>query len=246
MKIRGLLILFTILMACKGPLAPPTLHLAGDSTMADKAYHPNNPEKGWGQVLPLYLKEGLGVRNYALNGRSTKSFRAEGHWERLLSAVKKGDYVIIQFGHNDQSPEKGADRYSPPQGYRDNLERFVSEVRGKGGLPILATPIPRRKFEGDSLIRTHGIYPKVVRDLAREMEVPLLELEERTRELILAFGEERSKQLYLHVLPGEYARFPQGREDDTHLSATGAFAVCDLAVEELKREVPGLRPYFEP
>lgn len=225
---------------------PPTLHLAGDSTMADKAYVPNNPEKGWGQVLPLYLKGDIELRNHALNGRSTKSFREEGHWDSLLLAVKRGDYVIIQFGHNDQSPEKGEHRYSAPEQYKANLQRFVAEVRDQEAIPILATSISRRKFEGDSLVRTHGVYPDKMREVAREMEVPLLELEERSRELILNFGEQRSKQLFLHFLPGEYARFPEGREDDTHLSPTGAFAVCDLAVEELKMVLPELLPYFKP
>jgi len=212
--------------------------------MADKNFVPNNPEKGWGQVLPLYLKQGMVVRNHALNGRSTKSFRAEGHWDKLVKALKKGDYVIIQFGHNDQSPEKGKDRYSPPAAYRANLQQFVREVRQKGANPILATPISRRKFENDSLVRTHGVYPDLVREVAREMDVPLLELEERSRELILAFGMERSMQLFLHYLPGEYDRFPQGKQDDTHLSPTGAFAICDLAVAELKEKVPGLSGFF--
>lgn len=243
---KKLWLLFPLILSCTFPQDPPTLHLAGDSTMADKAYVPNNPEKGWGQVLPLYLQEGIGLRNHALNGRSTKSFREEGHWDSLLLAVNKGDYVIIQFGHNDQSPEKGVERYSPPEQYKANLQRFVEEVRSKQAIPILATPISRRKFEGDSLIRTHGSYPDKMREVAKEMEVPLLELEERSRELILTFGEQRSKQLFLHYLPGEYARFPQGKEDNTHLSPTGAFAVCDLAVEELKRELPELMPYFKP
>ncbi|SRR5690606_2282506 len=225
---------------------PPTLHLAGDSTMADKTFVPNNPEKGWGQVLPLYLKEGIAVRNHALNGRSTKSFREEGHWDSLLLAVKKGDYVIVQFGHNDQSPEKGVERYSPPEQYKANLRRFVLELRERQAIPILATPISRRKFEGDSLVRTHGVYPDKVREVAGEMMVPLLELEERSRELILTFGEQRSEQLFLHYLPGEYKRFPEGKEDNTHLSPTGAFAICDLAVEELKRELPELLRYFKP
>jgi len=235
-------LLFAVLLSRPGP----TLHLAGDSTMADKTYVPNNPEKGWGQVLPLYLEPGIRVKNHALNGRSTKSFRAEGHWDELLKALEKGDYVILQFGHNDASPSKGEEWYSPPDQYKANLQQFVREVRQKGAIPILATPISRRKFENDSLQRTHGAYPGKVREVAEEMKVPLLELEERSRELIMAFGEQRSKQLFLHYLPGEYARFPQGKEDDTHLSPTGAFAICDLAVAELKEKVPALSGFFRP
>lgn len=246
MKQTTFLLLLPVLLALGRPQDPPTLHLAGDSTMADKDFVPNNPEKGWGQVLPLYLKNGIELKNYALNGRSTKNFRAEGHWDRLLMALKPGDYVIIQFGHNDQSPAKGVERYSPPEQYRANLQRFVAEVRDKQAIPILATSISRRKYEGGILVRTHGVYPDTMRDLARELEVPLLDLEERSRELILAFGEERSKQLFLHYLPGEYERFPEGKEDDTHLSPTGAFAVCDLAVAALKEKVPELSKWFRP
>src|SRR5690606_5706494 len=241
---RKLLLLIPLLLTFSIPQHTPTIHLAGDSTMANKPYTPNNPEKGWGQVLPLYM-EGIQVKNYAINGRATKDFRAEGHWDRLLSGVKRGDYVIIQFGHNDESPSKGELRYSTLEQYKANLEQFVLDVREKQGTPILATSITRRKFENGELIYTHGPYPDKVREVAKEMEVPLLEMEENTRELVSTFGEERSKQLFLHYLPGEYAIFPKGEADDTHLSPTGAFAVCDLAVAELKKAVPELQPYFK-
>lgn len=242
---KYLLLLAPILFAFTKPQVPPTIHLAGDSTMANKAYTPNNPEKGWGQVLPLYVTNGLEIQNYALNGRSSKSFRGEGHWDKLLQNVKPGDYVIIQFGHNDESPNKGEDRYSPPAVYKANLEQYVKDVREKGGKPILATSITRRKFVDGKLVYTHDVYPSKVREVAKEQEVPLLELEERTRTLVSTFGEDRSKQLFLHYLPGEYERFPEGKEDDTHLSPTGAFAVCDLAVAEIKNAVPELAVYFK-
>lgn len=242
---KRLFLLIPLLLAFISSQVPPTIHLAGDSTMANKPYTPNNPEKGWGQVLPLYVTNGLEVINYALNGRSTKSFRSEGHWGELLKNIKPGDYVIIQFGHNDESPSKGEDRYSSPDEYKANLVRFVNEVREKEGKPILATSIMRRKFEEGNLIYSHGVYPDKMREVAKEMGVPLLEMEERTRELVNTFGEERSKQLFLHYLPGEYARFPDGKDDDTHLSPTGAFAVCDLAVSELKKKVPELAQYFK-
>ena len=242
---KKILLLLPLLFAFSKPQTPPTIRLAGDSTMANKPYTPNNPEKGWGQVLPLYVTNGLQVKNYALNGRSSKSFRGEGHWDKLLNELQPGDYVIIQFGHNDESPSKGEDRYSPLDEYEANLIRYVKEVREKNGKPILATSITRRKFEDGKLVYTHDVYPDKVRDVSKEMNVPLLEMEERSRELVSTFGEERSKQLYLHYLPGEYARFPEGKEDDTHLSPTGAFAICDLAVAEIKKNVPELSEYFK-
>lgn len=242
---KYLAVFLPLLLTCTTLQQPPTIHLAGDSTMADKVFTPNNPEKGWGQLLPLYVTNGLQIKNYALNGRSSKSFRAEGHWDKLLNNVKPNDYVIIQFGHNDESISKGEERYSTPEDYKANLKRFVNDVHEKQATPILATSIVRRKFENGKLVDTHGIYPIMVRDLARELTVPLLELEERTREMVSIYGEERSKQLFLHFLPGEYERFPEGKIDDTHLSSIGAFAVCDLAVAELKKVVPELSEYFK-
>ncbi|MCX2680503.1 rhamnogalacturonan acetylesterase [Galbibacter sp. EGI 63066] len=243
--------LFMIVMAllplsyCSQSKSTIVLHLAGDSTMANKPYTPSNPEKGWGQVLSLYVNEGLQIGNHAVNGRSTKSFRDEGRWQQILDVLNPGDYVLIQFGHNDQK-EKSPERYAEANtDYRENLIRFVEEVREKQGNPILATSIVRRKFEDGELKDTHGDYTKVVREVASELDVPLLDLEDRTREMVKTFGEERSKQLYLHYLPGEYERFQQGKEDNTHLSPTGAFKVCDLAVEELKKHVPGLEGYFK-
>lgn len=109
----------------------------------------------------------------------------------------------------------------------------------------MATSITRRKFVDGKLVYTHDVYPSKVREVAKEQEVPLLELEERTRTLVSTFGEDRSKQLFLHYLPGEYERFPEGKEDDTHLSPTGAFAVCNLAVAEIKNAVPELAVYFK-
>ncbi|MCJ8167034.1 rhamnogalacturonan acetylesterase [Pontibacter sp. E15-1] len=223
----------------------PTLFLVGDSTMADKPYGNGNPEKGWGQVFPLYLQEGVKVQNHAVNGRSTKSFRDEGRWDAMLQLLKPGDYVIIEFGHNDQK-DQDPKRYAAPEtDYRHNLERYVAEARAKKAIPVLATPIVRRRFVNGQLEDTHGKYPAVVRAVAAEKNVPLLDLERRTRELVARYGEEKSKALYLHLGPNEYASLPDGRTDDTHLSAYGAFRVNDLVAEELRKAVPELAAYLK-
>ncbi|WP_439488687.1 rhamnogalacturonan acetylesterase [Algoriphagus sp.] len=223
-----------------------TIFLVGDSTMADKPYAGSNPEKGWGQVFPLYFKEGIRFENHAKNGRSTKSFRAEGRWKTVMKRIKPGDYVIIEFGHNDQKIN-AKDRYAfADSTYRDNLKRFVAEVREKKGKPVLATPISRRSFDEDGkLLDTHGRYSEVVREVAEELNVPLFDLHAKTVEVIEQFGVEKSKELFLHYRPGDYSQFPEGKEDDTHLSPTGAFKVSDLAVEELKRELPELKKYLK-
>ena len=223
-----------------------TFFLVGDSTMADKPYAGSNPEKGWGQVFPLYFKEGIRFENHAMNGRSTKSFRAEGRWDVVMERIKPGDYVIVEFGHNDQKINS-EDRYAfADSTYRDNLIRYVNQIREKQGNAVLATPISRRSFdENGVLIDTHGRYSEVVREVAAEMGVPLFDLHKKTIEVLELFGVEKSKELFLHYKPGDYERFPEGVEDNTHLSPTGAFKVSDLAVEELKRELPELVKFLK-
>jgi pectinesterase len=221
--------------AAVDPARGPTLFLAGDSTMADKP-DPAHPERGWGQLFRELVRPPLRVDNRAINGRSTKSFRDEGRWDALLAALSPGDWVLIQFGHND---EKAADpvRFTAPDGdYRTNLERFVRETRARGGHPVLATPVVRRRFDAaGALVDTHGDYPRVVRSVAVAEGVPLLDLEVATRELLRAHGVEGSRALFLHFEPGEHERLPAGLHDDTHLSALGARRVAELAAREMAR-----------
>jgi lysophospholipase L1-like esterase len=229
--------------AATEPGAAPKVHLVGDSTMADKPTDPPNPERGWGQMLPALFRDPTMVVNHAVNGRSTKSFIDEGRWQQVLAALRPGDYVLIQFGHND---EKSADpkRYAAPDGaYQDNLRRFIRESRAHGALPILATPVVRRKWDAKgNLVDTHGEYPDAMRSVAREENVPLLELQRLTVALLEKQGVEESKRIYLWIPAGAYASLPTGRQDDTHFSADGATAVAELAVQEMRRlELPLVR-----
>jgi acetyl esterase/lipase len=212
------------------------LFLAGDSTMARKAPPPENPERGWGEALPFFLDNSIAVDNRALNGRSTVSFRSEGHWDAILADLKDGDWVLIQFGHNDQKANDPARYAEARTAYRENLTRFIREVRARGGNPLLATPIVRRSFDrsGD-LIPTHGDYPETVRQVSRSESVPLVDLHARTRALVGKLGEVGSRDFYLWPTAGQYARFPQGIEDNTHLSSWGASLVAQMAVEEITR-----------
>jgi lysophospholipase L1-like esterase len=225
---------------------PITVFLIGDSTVANKPYRISNPEKGWGQVLPLYFDENVRVENHALNGRSTKSFIDEGHWEKVRNRIQPGDYVIIEFGHNDQK-ENSSDRYADPDiEYPRLLSKYIAETKEKGGIPILASPIARRKFdEREYLLDTHGKYPDAVRKVAMEKGVIFFDMHSKSRDVLLEFGPEQSKQLFLHFMPGEYDNLPKGAADDTHLSGTGAFKICDLAVEEIKEKVPSLSIYLK-
>lgn len=210
------------------------IFLIGDSTMAHK--QPGDaPETGWGMVLSQYFSAAVEVQNHAVNGRSTKSFRTEGRWNKVLEQMRPGDWVFIQFGHNDQ---KDADttRYAAPQtDYRKNLTRYVEEARAKGGNPILLTPVMRRKFdESGKFVDTHGEYPQVVKEVAKALKVPLIDLHAKSRAVIEKMGVENSKRLFMH-LPGKmYPKFPDGKIDDTHFSSYGASIMASLAAESIK------------
>ena len=218
-----------------------TIFLIGDSTMANKPLIPENPERGWGQMLPPYFKAGVRVENHAMNGRSSKSFHDEGRWQVVENSLKPGDWVIIQFGHNDEK-DKDLTRFTTPFGrFKTNLTQYVLETRAHGANPILATPIARRKFDdAGKLVDTHGDYVTAVREVAREQKVPLIDLNKRSDELLRREGPELSKKIYIYVTAAEYPNLPKGREDDTHFCAFGASRICDLAVEEIKANVPEL------
>ncbi len=217
--------------------AAPTLHLVGDSTMADKPKEPANPETGWGQALPMLLRpEAVRVVNHAMNGRSTKSFIDQGRWAAVVAALRPGDFVIIQFAHND-AKDQDPKRYAAPRGaYQDNLRRFVREAREGGATPILATPVVRRRWSAaGELVETHGDYPAALRAVATEEKVPLLEMNLLTAELERVHGVEGSKRLHLHYAAGIQPRWPEGVKDDTHFSEYGAARVAALAVQEWLR-----------
>jgi lysophospholipase L1-like esterase len=217
-----------------------TIFMIGNSTMADKPYGKGNPEKGWGQVLPLYFKEGVRIRNSAINGRSTKSYIDEGNWEKVLNILQPGNYLIIEFGHND-AKEDDPKRFCQPEDYKTNLERFVTEAREKGAVPILATPICRRRFDKNKkFYDVHGLYPDMCRAVAMEMNVPLLDLHKHSEDLFIKYGEEDSKKLFLWINPNEYETLPDGKTDNTHFSAYGAFRICDLAVDDIRKLIPEL------
>jgi DNA sulfur modification protein DndE len=224
---------------------PVKVFMAGDSTMADKPI-PDNPERGWGMVLPSYFNDNVVIENHARNGRSTRSFIREGRWDALIERVSKGDFVIIQFGHNDEKIE--TDRGTSPDEYKENLKRFVNDVRTKGAYPILCTPIMRRKFdENGKFVDQHGAYPDKVRELAKEEDVPLIDMHRRSEAVIEKLGVEGSKRIFLHIAPGEYKSLPEGRNDDTHCSLEGAMTMAGLAVEGfkelgIKSLVKNLRP----
>jgi lysophospholipase L1-like esterase len=225
-----------------GPLAGvhPALHLVGDSTMADKPASPPNLEHGWGQLLHTLVAEPARIVNHAVNGRSTKNFRDEGRWAHLLSQLKPGDTVLIQFGHNDGKADDPK-RFADPAAYRENLRRFVRELRARGALPWLATPLARRAFDADGRLRdTHGDYPAMARAVAADEKLPLLDLQHASAALLQRLGPEASRRHFVQAAAGDLHRYPEGIRDDTHFSAQGALAMAQLAAELMRAQ--GLSP----
>ncbi len=217
-----------------GKEKPVKLFLAGDSTMADKPLN-SCPERGWGMVLPSYFNDNILIENHARNGRSTRTFISEGRWDFLINRVGKGDFVVIQFGHNDQSKDK-TDRYTTPEDFKKNFIRFVTDVRIKEATPILCTPVERRKFDNNgNFVDQHGNYPNLIRQVADSMKVALIDMQHTSMDLLISKGVEGSKEFFLHVGPGECPKFPEGKEDNTHFKDAGATAMAQLFVDGIKQ-----------
>ena len=235
-----------------------TIFMIGDSTMANKSLKDGNLERGWGQMLPCFLTEDVAVDNHAMNGRSSLSFINEGRWDAVLAKLKKGDYVFIQFGHND---EKASEKLHTDPGttFDDNLRRFVRETREKGAYPVLFNSIVRRNFppegvtepkgsyevEGNVLVDTHGEYLNSPRRVAEEMDVPFVDLNKLTHDLVVNLGVEKSKSLFMWVPAGIYDFCPKGKIDNTHLNIYGGKVVAGIAMEAVAKVVPALAPYVQ-
>jgi lysophospholipase L1-like esterase len=236
----------SILLLCSMAFAqePITVFLAGDSTMAEKL--PNKrPETGWGEQLQGFFDAAkVKVENHAQNGRSTRSFIAENRWQAIVDKVKEGDYVFIQFGHNDE--KVGTDRYASPEDYRKNLVRFIVDVRGKKGVPVLLTPVMRRRFDEHGVFQdTHGEYPNVVRAVAAEYKVAMIDMHRKSEGVIKRYGPEESRKLFLQLKPDENSNYPKGIEDNTHFSPVGAKIMAGLAAEGIREQKLGLAKFLK-
>lgn len=207
--------------------------MAGDSTMAIKevkAY----PETGWGMPFAYFFDSTVTVDNRAKNGRSTRTFISEGLWQKLIDDVQADDYVFIQFGHNDESKEK-TDRYTTPDEYKANLIRFITETRNKKAIPVLLTPVTRRQFDSTGHIKeTHLVYSLLVREVAKAQNVPLIDMDDKSKALLQKFGPENSKLLFMQLEPGEHPNYPDGRNDNTHFNELGARKIAQLALAGIK------------
>lgn len=248
-----------------------TVFMIGDSSMANKPLKDENQERGWGQMLPMMLQGKIKVDNHAVNGRSSRSFINEGRWDKVIEKIRPGDYLVIEFGHNDEKP--GEKRHTDPGStFDDNLRMFAQKALEKGATPILMNSIVRRNFpanvtekaedrddnppsatgptknkeEGDILVDTHGAYLISPRNVAEELGVPFVDLNALTHNLVQSLGREKSKELFMWIPANTYKFCPDGKIDNTHLNIYGGKVVAAIAAKAMVETVPALKPYVKP
>ncbi|MDY4039021.1 MAG: rhamnogalacturonan acetylesterase [Prevotella sp.] len=264
-QISSYALLFALLLCLTAGRRQTIVFLIGDSTAANKANPETNPERGWGMALQGCFDDHIHVDNHAVNGRSSKSFIDEGRWQRVLDLVKPGDYVLIQFGHNDEKPNPDL-HTDPGTTFDANLARFVNETRAKGGHPVLLNAVVRRNFyrktdhtvddeslrktiysdekiNSDTLIDTHGAYLKSPRDVAKKMGVPFVDANRVTHDLEQSMGVVGPRKLHMWFKPGEQPGIPNGRQDNTHYNVYGAHCVANLLADAIAEQVPALRKH---
>lgn len=255
------------LLTAATPDKTTTIFIIGDSTAANKDLSKGKLERGWGMALQCYFDDDIIVDNHAVNGRSSKSFMDEGRWDKVLEKIKPGDYVIIQFGHNDEKAQPN--RHTDPGSTFDyNLAKYVRETREHGGIPVLMNAVVRRNFlrlppeiaddeqlrnmsfndmknlvEGDSLNDTHGLYRVAPRDVARRMNCHFIDANQITHDLEQGLGTEGSKKLHMWFLPDTEPTEPKGKQDNTHYNIYGAHVVARLLADALCEEIPLLKAH---
>jgi len=231
-KIIYLLLGVLIISSFKATDKPAKILIAGDSTAQTYNEERDGLIRGWGQMLPLFLDSRITVVNHAIGGRSTRSFIAEGRWERLLNETDTGDIVLIQFGHNDSSTRP--ERHASYQAYEENLLKMIQEVRQKKAIPVLLTSVVMRTFVEGNLVddRLKG-YPAIMRKVAREHQVLMIDINLRTRDFVTMLGDEASKPYYRWVEPGVDPVRPEGLQDDTHTMEKGARKIACFVAEGL-------------
>ncbi len=219
----ALLILFsTPATSADGPVKPVTVALVGDSTVAERS--------GWGPGFRQLAGPGMVCTNFALGGRSSKSFRDEGHWAGVLAA--KPDYILIQFGHNDMPGKGPARETDPATTFRENLARYVDEARAIGARPVLVTSYTRRVFKDGRIVGELAPYAEAARAVGRDKNVPVVDLFARS----VAFHNELGSEASDKFNPPS----KDGKTDRTHLESRGAAVIAQLVAEQLDKVLPEL------
>ncbi|WNH11197.1 rhamnogalacturonan acetylesterase [Thalassobellus suaedae] len=227
------------------------IYLVGDSTMClydDSRF----PQEGWGMPFVNFFDDTVDIENHAKGGRSTKSFIDENRWQPILDSLQVGDYVLIQFGHNDAANSKNhPNRYTSPEDYKKYLGKYINEAKAKQANPILISPVTRMKFDKKGkVLESHAPYLKAVTEVAKEYQVPFIDLDTKSRELLEKLGPTFSRYLYMYFEPGELPRYPNGYKDNTHFNEFGARKMAELVLQgiieqnlELANHV--VKPYFK-
>lgn len=234
---KNMLLLAVVIFLSAFVLLPQNkcrLYLIGDSTMCD--YEPERaPIAGWGMPFRIFFDSTVEIDNRAKGGRSTRTFLSEGRWQSIAENLKKGDYVLIQFGHNDEAKEERyKDRYTPVPDYKTNLVKFITETRAKKANPVLITPVSRLRFKEGKALETHAEYTAAMYEIARQHNVPLIDLDKKSRELYQQLGEEHARLLFMQLAPGEHPAYPEGQKDNTHFNEYGARRIAQLVLAGLK------------
>jgi lysophospholipase L1-like esterase len=217
-----------------------TVYIAGDSTVADQA---KEPWSSWGQMLPRFFKQGVAVANYAESGESLKSFVGERRLQKILESIKAGDYLFIQFAHNDQKP--GASHVDPFTSYEETLKLYVDEARKRNAIPVFITSMHRRKFdEQGNIVNTLGDYPEAMRQLAKEENVPLIDLNAMSKILFEALGPDGTLKAFVHYPAQTFPRQEKELKDDTHFNAYGAYELAQCVVAGIKAKRLGIVKYL--
>lgn len=265
-KISAFFIVTLFCMLLTSSTKQITIFIIGDSTAANKSNYKTNPERGWGMVLQGFYDERILVDNHAVNGQSSKSFIDDGRWKKVIDKVKPGDYVFIQFGHNDEKPNPKR-HTDPGSTFDDNLRKFCRETMAKGGHPVLFNAVVRRNFmrmvdstvedeslrsvkygdeevNSDTLIDTHGAYLFPPKYIAKELGVPFVDANRVTHDIEQGMGIEGSRKLHMWLKPGEVESIPDGRKDNTHYNIYGARVVAEALAKAIAQEVPALKKYI--
>lgn len=227
-------------------IAEPTIWLIGDSTVCNYSKS-RYPQTGWGQMLPEYCKPGVKVENHAAGGRSTKSFIAEGRWDKVMAGLKKGDFLMIQFGHNDQKKNK-AKVYAPADGlYQELLKKYISEAKSKGVSTVLVTSVMRRVYDkkDGKLKNTLGGYPDAMKKVANETDTPVIDLNKISYDKMLPMSQDETKKLYNHCPPGKYKAFMKGNTDNSHFNEYGAKCIAGWVVDDAKKQKLAIAELFK-
>lgn len=224
--------LFVLTAFALPPKKKITVWLIGDSTMSkkeEKAY----PEHGWGMPFVYFFDSTVTVDNRAQNGRSTRTFMEENRWAPVVANMQEGDYVFVQFGHNDEVKTKRS--YTTEAQFKVNLVKYISDTRSRKATPVLLTPVARRNFDSTGHIAgTHDVYAQIVRDVAKENNVPLIDLDKEGQALMQQWGVDKSKLLFNHLAPGEHPNYPKGKEDNTHFNELGARMIAQIVLKDIK------------